>query len=378
METWQKDRMNLEQTTAWVGRLVEADVGRVVRWLHTEGELFCFYYLFRSVLVEVRRGEELVDVPEGFFTLDNNYFIRVLDPENEEMIGNLLRRMAAQDYQRYQAVLIGLAGVLPADVEEELYRQRNIRLAEEGFLPFEEAVSLYSYLKPGAVSTERSPYLLNAPAEAEAESLVPMLPFAQVRGESFLVQAAGRILDPVFLDRLRLEFAGLCNQMISADQMQIGNMDDLVQVCRKAEAYLNVGLEEISGGETAAAERLLKLHPLVLLFQIGFSRTLELKWEAQRWLDRAWSRKMGLDFGFWGDAWGNMLEGVLHKRPLYYPEEEERLRPFEDLSEVHRCRETLEHVFALDELLAALDSSHPLSLRHPLPEKQRSSPDEYE
>jgi hypothetical protein len=369
METWQKDRVNLEQATSWVGRLVEADVGRLIQWLHTEGELFCFYYLFRSVQAEVRRGEELVDVPEGFFTFDNTYFIRVRDKEHEEMIANLLRRMAAQDYQRYQAVLIGLAGVLPADLEEELYRRRNVRLAEDGFLPFEEAISLYAYVKRDGVAADGSPYLLEGPTEMESDGSVPMLPFSQIRGDSSIVQAAGRILDPIFLDRLRLEFAGLCNRMISADQIRVGDLDDLVQVCRRAEGYLNVGLEEISRGRMEAAEVFLKSHPLVLLFQVGFSLTLELKWEAERWLEHSWSRKMGLDFGFWGDAWESMLEGVLHKRPLCFPEGEERLRHFEDLSEVHRCRAALEQVFAVDRLLEALDARHPMdakAVRDPL------------
>ena len=369
MEIWERDRMSVEQTSSWVGMLQEADPAKLVQWLYTEGELFCFYYLFRTLQVEVRTGEELVDIPEGFFTLDNIYFIHVRDKEHEELIADLLRRMADQDYQRYQAVLFGLGGVLPADVEEELYRRRNVRLAEDGFLPFEEAVSLYSHVRADTLSTDCSPYLLESSSAVEPESAVPMLPFSQVRGDSFLVQAAGRIFDPIFLDRLRLEFAGLCNQMISADQIRIGDMDDLVQVSRRAEGYLNVGLEEISKGQIGAAEHLLKLQPLVLLFQLGFSRTLELKWEAERWWDKAWSRKMGLDFGFWGDAWGGMVEGILHKRPLYFPEGEDKLRHFEELSEVHQCRVTLEQVFAVDRLLELMDDRHPLNpkeIRDPL------------
>ena len=33
---------------------------------------------------------------------------------------------------------MGLSGVAPAEVEEEMYRRRNVRLSEDGFLPYEE------------------------------------------------------------------------------------------------------------------------------------------------------------------------------------------------------------------------------------------------
>lgn len=360
MEVWERDRMKLDQTTSWLGKILEADPGSLVGWFYGEGELFCYYYLFRSIQVEVKGGEEALDLPDGFTTLDNIYYIRVTEKEHEEIIMNLLRRMAAQDYQKYQMVLLGLAGVIPGELEEELYRRRNMRLAEDGFLPFEEALSLYSYVKAENLASGCSPYLLEAPPEPETGPAVPLIPFSHVGQQSFFVDAASRIIDPFFLDRLRLEFAGLCNQMVSADQIRISNMDVLVETCGRAAGYLNLGLEELSHGEIKTAEDLLKLHPLILIFQVGFSLTLELRWETERWAKEAWFSRMGLDFSFWGEYWGGTLEGILQRRPLYSPKGEEGTRRhFENLREVHQSRVVLMQIFAVDRLLGMLHSRYP-------------------
>ncbi len=362
MEIWDRDRIIPENATSWLGKLLEADPRALVTWFYSEGELLCYHYFFHHIQVEVKRAEEVLDLPDGFFTLDNIYYIRVLDKEHEETVSRLLRTMAAFDYQRYQSLLLSLAGTIPAEVEEELYRRRNVRLAEDGFLPFEEAVSLYAYVKPDAVARSCSAYLLDLPIEAETVA-VPLIPFSHARRTGLLVEAAGRIPDPIFLDRLRLEFAGLCNQMVSADQIQISSMDVLVETCRKAAGYVNLGLEELAGESRESAESLLKLHPLILLFQVGFSLTLELKWEAERWMEQAWFDGMKFDLSFWGDDWGGTLEGILRKRPLHFPSGEGGApRHFENLFEVHQSRDVLRQIFAADKLLRILHSRHPSTI----------------
>ncbi|RJR47642.1 MAG: hypothetical protein C4576_09280 [Desulfobacteraceae bacterium] len=361
MEIWERDRISRVHFSSWVGKLLEANPRALVHWLYGEGELLGYQFLFRNIQVEVKQGDDPVDLPAGYFTLDNIYYIRVLDKENEEVISQILRRMADEDYLRYQGLLLSVSGVLPAELEEELYRRRNVRLAEDGFLPFEEAASLYSYVKADTIAKSCSAYLLDLPVETGTGSPVPLIPFSQGARRGLLIEAAERIPDAALMDRLRLEFAGLCNQMVSADQIRIGSMDVLLDTCRRAAGYLNLGLEELSGGNRQRAEELLKLHPLVLLFQVGFSLTLELKWETERWIRQAWFDRMSLGLGFWGDEWGGVLNSVLKKRPLYHTGQGAGdPRSFESVSEVHESRAVLKRVFVLDKLLEILHADHPL------------------
>lgn len=362
MELWQKDRLDLEQASLWLDRLQKASPERLVKWLYKEGEHLCHFYFFRNIQVEIRRRQEAFDLPNGFFTLDNIYYIRILDKEHEEVIASLLRHMAAQDYDRYEAVLLGLAGVLPAEAEDEMYRTRNVRLAEDGFLSFEEAITLYSYLKAEALVKGPAHYALEAFPGTDSKAMVPIIPMLHVRGGNLLAECAEGISDPIFLDRLGIEFAGLCNQLLSADLVVVNNLEALIKTCRKAVGYVNLGLEKLSGGSVAAAEGCLRDHSLISIFRVGFGLTLELKWEVERWIKTAWFMRMDLEPNFWGEDWGGVLLGMMEKRPLFFTgyAEEEAHRPFEQMNEIENCRAVLKRVFVMDRLLGIITSSCPL------------------
>ncbi len=369
MEVWERDHLIADRVTQWLERFLQADPPRLVRWLGLEKEHLCYLYMFRSIEVDVRRGDDALDIPEDAFTVDNIYYVRVLDKEHEEMIIDLLRRMAAQDYVKYQALLLGLGGIMPAELEEELYRRRNMSLAEDGFLPFEEAMALYTHLKADALRRGSSPYLPDGKAAGEEEISPPLLPLLHVDRGELLIEAMRRIADPLLLDRLRLEFAGLCNQMLSADHIQVTDVDVLIKTCRRVASYVGIGLETLSGGEGLSAEKILAEHPLISVFRVGFGFGLELKWEAERWMERAWWSRKGLGFSFWGEEWGGMLEGLLQQRPMYYGggEGEDAFRPFENLLELERSRTALQEIFAVDRLLEHLTS--PSSVSEKLPQE---------
>ena len=50
--------------------------------------------------------------------------------------------------------------LIPSEIEEELFRLRNVRLAEKGFLPFHEAVGVYQPLQPRELAArEKRPFV---------------------------------------------------------------------------------------------------------------------------------------------------------------------------------------------------------------------------
>jgi hypothetical protein len=363
MELWNKDRLVLGQTSAWLGRLEQADPGRLVRWLLSEGQALAYYYFFRSIEVEVKTGDEAYDLPGDFFTFDNIYYIRIPDRENEEIIRRILEEIAHVNYERYQALLLGLAGVLPAETEEEMYRERNLRLAEDGFLPFEEAISVYSPMKADALIRDRAGNESLITVGDGNRTLVPVTHLAYATESSLLAVTAARIADELLLDRIRLEFAGLCNQILSADGVPVNDAEVLIKACRKAAGYLNIGLEEVSRGDLGVSERVLRKNSLLHIFRVGFGLALELKWETEKWMEKAWFFRRGFPPGFWGDAWGGILLGVLEKRPRYYRgnREGEAYGDFEETDHIDSCRRVLRHLEALDSLMEILASSHPVN-----------------
>lgn len=371
MELWQRGRIDLEHASSWLGRLHKADPERVARWLFSsDGNLLSHYYFYRVLHVIVKEDEDQT-IPEGFITFDNVYYMQIQDKENEEVIGRILRFMADEDFNMFQALLMGLAGILPDEVEEEMYRLKGVRLAEDGYLPYEEAISVYSYQKADLLKKDESEYKLFLPSGEEARGLVPLTPFIHTQGDNLMALSIAEITDSIFLDRLRLEFAGLCNQIFSADAVRPDDPGVLAQICRKASGYINVGLERLSQDSIELAKQYMENNPLIAIFRAGFGIALELKWEAEQWVEDAWFLDQGLEPDFWGDEWGGYLRGFLQEKPLFFRglEKGEEYRDFEQISEVEYCRTILHRLMALDRLLAILSSIYPLdedSLKDPL------------
>ncbi|MBN2124873.1 MAG: hypothetical protein JW821_11310 [Deltaproteobacteria bacterium] len=363
LEIWDKDLMDMQRSSAWLDRLNQAHPERLVKWLFSDGEAFAHHHLFRNLQVVVASSkDEVYDLSEGFFSFDGVLHVRVGDTEFRDSIENILRVMARMDYERYQALILGLAGVIPAELEEEMYRLRNVRLAEHGFLPYEEALSVYAPLDARSLQEEGQRSLPDLRYDDDLRAMVPVSPLFHAGTRNMLAQALPGIDDPLFLDRLRLEFAGLCNQLLAAEGFPVRDLDVLIETCRKAAGYIGIGLERMCDNSIPSPVEVLKNRSLLSLFRVGFGLALKLKWEAERWLKESWFGGRPLRPQFWGEAWGGILEGLVRKRPLLFVglKEDREYREFERLSEIDECREVLRRVKALDDLLKGLASRYPL------------------
>jgi hypothetical protein len=363
LELWRNDRLDLEEAASWLRLLQWADPGRLTRWLLTDGQALVYYYLFKNIQVEIRDEDETYDLEDGFVTLDGLFYIKVIDPDRKETIETMLRSMADADFVKYQSLLSALAGVIPAELEEDMYRMKNVRLAEHGFLPAEEAMTVYAPLEPGSlVSGERTKGVDDQRRDEGILDLAPYSPLLLVEGKHLLTKTVSGSRDGRFLHRFRLEFAGLCNQILSADGLPTHDMDVLRKACQKSVGYMNVVLERLCGDDSASAEAIVRQNSLISLFRAGFGLALRLKWEVDRWLGQSWFRQAGFGFDFWGEAWGYPLSGLAAKRPVYYDMETGggKYRDFEHDSELTEARTILHRVMGLDRLLAELTAPHPL------------------
>ena len=363
LEIWKKDRLDMGRTASWVKRLMSAAPQRLARWFIKEGQLFAYHHLFKNIeVVVVSEEDHSYNIPKDYFSLDGVIHIRVKDPEYREALEHLIRQIAHENFERGQALILGLAGVLPAELEEEMYRLRSIRLSEHGFLPYEEALSVYSPLEPEAFDGEEVPALPAPVNQEDRPALVPFSPLSHIQSTNLLTETLGRIADPFFMDRLRMEFAGLCNEILSADQTLVEDLDTLIGTCRRAAGCVNLAIDRLCGRDLKRAETLLKHHPLVSLFRLGFGLALKLKWKAGRWITRSWFYHQGLDHAFWGEAWGGVLSGILAGKPKRYAgfEQGEEFKEFEWLSEILAAGQVLERLQVLDRLIENLISKETL------------------
>jgi hypothetical protein len=373
METWNRDRLDFQATTAWLQMLLSADANRLAKWCYEEKLEWIELYLFRNIELRIRESDQSPsDLGEGYFSDDDTFYVRFVDypvttPQEEafkrlrnEMLGQLLRRLSIFDHLRYQGLLMEAVGLIPGEMEEEMFRLRNVRLGEKGFLPFDEAVGVYQPLQPEELAA-RGKKILRTQAADDTQLPVPRITATFLEGDNLFIRALKQIQAPHTLEQLQTETASLCNQVIAADQAVIRGRNQLQSVVSKVSGYLSIGLERLLAGarqnrEKKAAEAIQR-HMLIDIFRTGFASALQLKWRADRWHRESWCRARRIDLTFWGERWLGQLGGLLIDKPKFYDPDQagSNYRDFATMEEIEATGRGLAQVMVLDNLFGKLN-----------------------
>ena len=363
LELWDRDRLDTDSVNRWLALLLKADPARFLIWVLRENLDFLEFHLYRNIDVRIREEDESPsDLDDGYFTLDDVFYIRIRDEKHEQTLRELLEGLAAHDLKRFHEVLMESAGVLPAETEEGIYRRRNVRLAEKGFLPFEEAIGIYQHLSPRTL-LKNSREIRKTVIESDPFQPVPLSTALLIQEQDLFHRSLKHIEESRTLERLQIEFAGMCNQIISADGFGVRDREGLASVVRKACGYLDMGLEQLDGSVPSKAARVIETYPLDQIFRVGYGAGLELKWRAEKWVKNSWFVTQALGLTFWEDQWEGVLEGLLGKRPLFYTSlsDGELYREFKDLSDIDICHKALDEVAAVDRLLSLVLARAPIA-----------------
>jgi len=377
LEAWEKDRIELASITRWFDLLFNVDPNRFIKWSLDQNAEFMEFYLAKNIEVKIREhDQDPSELGNAFVTVDDMFYIRFLDKptdvetdENESyetdkkhrdaFLLKYLKTLANNDYIAYQKVLLESIGVIPDESEEEAYRLRNVRLAEKGFLPYEKAIGIYQPMKIRDFKIQENKFITQDP-DLKLFFPVPIYHTGLIEEENHFTVALKNIKSDVVLEQIQIEFAGLCNQIISADQKTIREKDELKIMVKKACGYLNIGLEKLTEnddkGDMGHFTALIQNHPLSSIFRLGFGLALELKWRAESWLKKSWFSSKGLLLGFWGEECMGVLGGLLIKKPLYYDNFKtgELYREFISVDDIKKTENILNEIISFDELFSLI------------------------
>jgi len=385
MEIWQRDRMDIPAAARWIERLNRADAQRSLAWLVENKTDLLEFILFNNIEVRLREhDQDPGDFEEGYFTLDNVFYVRphplrfpppddsiFQDPADAEpardFIEKFVRALADYDYVTYQRMLLEATSLIPAETEEGVYRMRCVRLAEKGFLPFDEAVSVYRPLAVEDLLRQKSKFIAAEP-EPELMAGVPVTTTASIEPENLFARSLAAVASDAVLRQLQAEFATLCNQLIVADQKKVLAKKDLKPTIKKASGYLSIGLRCIHSEIGRASEpsparmaEVLQRYPLIGIFQVGFKQALVLKWRSEKWVARSWFADNGLALTFWGENWLGVLGGLLLKKPLYFDNYRsgQMYRDFQTVEDIETTSADLDSIINFDRLLGQLNIELP-------------------
>ncbi len=372
LETWQKDRIDLKSVTRWLSLLLEADPRRFIGWFLEEQLEFVELYLFRNLEVRIREhDQDPSEFGDEYFTLDDTYYLKFIDipaeTESEKLsdaqrrafLTQFAQRLASFDHHAFQSVLLEAAHVIAAETEEDCYRWRSVRLAEKGFLPFDEAIGIYQPIKPGELDKQDKKFIPRSLQQVSSLP-VPVAPLRELKEDNHFTRALQKVEPPNVLQQIQTEFANLCNQIVVADHKTIGEREQLRDVVQKASGYISIGLERLTKDkkvDPARAAALITRYPLEDIFRVGFGRALKLKWRAEKWISKCWFARADLRLTFWGEQWMGVVGGLLVKKPLFYDNYKTGVlyREFASVDDIRETEVIFDRVVAVDDLLSVMN-----------------------
>ncbi|WP_321493524.1 DUF6178 family protein [uncultured Desulfobacter sp.] len=385
VEAWEDDRLDTHMMTVVFSLLFKADAQRLLRWAITEKPDFLEYWLAQKMTVVIREHDEVP--PEDFddyITLDDKFYFRFPDssysgdtyfqgellpqdapPEDgrpddaPELIEQMLKELASMDLSVFHGLLLETLNLLPAEAEEEQFRQKNIRLAEKGFLPVHEAIGIY---QPIAEKNLRPRPAISREIRAlDPDIPLPPMFFTQfLKGANLFAKALEQINAQGGIPGLDSELAALINKVISADRIRIRGRESIEKPLEKTMSTLSLGLEVLMGDAKAGVERsadLIRQYFLEDIFRIGSREGVKLQTKARQWYETSFIGTKKLPLSFLGENYLGIIGGLMVQRPMFFADYADKVlyRNFACLADIRATRRQLDEIICLDDFLKSLD-----------------------
>lgn len=353
LDSWQGYEFQPHELLMWL-RLARGDDDQAFQAKLGALDIEVVELLLRG-LVRIWDLEEDGEEPDEEFTgtverTPEGRFLLIYDEEGADYAATrrLIDELYAQDAFRAARMLYAVRWELESELTETALRWRNARLADMGFPSLEEAVSLYA-----RVDLSTPP-----PPQGGAPDSPPGFFLAALERGSLLDRALGLLPDDA-RDAMQLQLVAVLNAALVADQVDVTDVDAVREHATAVRDTIALGLADRTGGDDPVrASGLLAGTAPKFLFQVGFTRTLELQWRAQRLVKELPLRLPGATAPLPDMPLGEALEALLRRRPRYHggldgPAAPPRLRAFATLEDLERANTALDRIEAQGKAFAA-------------------------
>jgi hypothetical protein len=365
LDCWHKDQPNLERMREWVEAISEGGRKRLADGLMGI-DLELVSLLLRQY-IRVHRLDAPQDVPDvpsdRFVQFDEHYLIESIRYDTiHQYLLEFLEEAFERDYNYFAALMEEIYWGVEAELEEQAYQFRNARLADHGFPDYYDAQALFSYLSPQQFLELRSQYVppLHDALDGNGAIAPEMAPVLSAVENSLFNTALTAGFAAQGQRQLRSEMALVSNQVLVARSVDFGDPEAVRVAVEMTHNYLNLGLENLAGGDLGAAIEHLRATHLQLLFRLGVSLTIDLRKRAA-----ALMSKLGLSSDrprevlYLDSPYREALAGFLQRQPQFYRGLDRRdgsaaMRDFRSMGDLHLSYAILDQLDAVPDLFNSL------------------------
>ncbi|HGG57457.1 MAG TPA: hypothetical protein ENK31_06645, partial [Nannocystis exedens] len=348
---WKHDRLDVLRVREWISAIVDTyengnfPRGALTRLINLmDPEVWTFAILPGTTIFELDPEDDnardkarlavrdlyTYDTPDGFF------LVAVPDDPVGRAAIRILDAIYHDDLSRGRDVVVSVKAGLYSVIEEDLLRWRSGRLADLGFVPWEEAMKLLRPLTPEqALRRGQQPRPILARPTDREPSPIP--------SETGLLR---RIMDRLSTDTAGLitrEFVLLVNEVIAVQRLAPGDPADAERALHQTRGTLDLGLELLATTRPDAQdlEAFLATQAEAIglrdIFRVGFGALEKLR-SAAIALHRSGQVSIDEVGSLLDRPWGATLRALVELLPgLAIEETSARARPISSLADVAKA-----------------------------------------
>ena len=344
LDCWRKDRFVAAPLMEWIAAFVQAGPEETARALAGMDDTLIALFLKDLITVYEIERDEPPPAAHLIYTPDNTLAVEQEGAGDAETIAALvLDALFKHRPELGYGVLRKVRYVTRTELEETAYQNKVRRLEVHGFVDYYDALSIYAGPETGA-STARP---RDAAEEAiPGDELPQSLPtvFADSLSEGGFLQAAMRGVDGDDADRLAEELTALGNRILSANLVNLGEVEGIRAALGEMRDFLTIGLEHLSGRDAGAASRHLRSQHAQAIFKTGFDLQAALRGRVEKL-----ARFPGFKPDLLESPDQEFVAGLARFKPLLW--DGGRYRNFRRLAEVERAGRRLDEIRSLSECL---------------------------
>lgn len=337
LDCWRKDSFVRKPFMEWIAAFVQSGPEETMKAISgIDDTLTALFFKDLVHVFEIDRD----DPPTGtqlIFTPDSRFAVEPFEQGEPMTIGMLiLDALFKYNPLLGSQILRKVRYTTRIELEETAYENKTHRLEMHGFVDYYDAMSIYASSPETTAVADREKATEEIPGEENPGNL-PAVFADSLLGGAFLMKAFEQITDPTESDRFAQELTALGNRILSANLVNLGELESIRPALEEMRDFLTIGLESLTGTHAELAAQALRNNYIQTIFKVGFDQLVRLRDDADRL-----AHVRGVAISMLDETDQEFVAALRRFKPLVV--EDGRLRNFQSLADVERARARLEQL----------------------------------
>lgn len=354
-DTWNRDLIELVEFTEWMSLMLQRDdEGFESLYRALDHDLFVLWFREAVAVYDWEEDLELLDyIEDPVYTSPCGQFAMVIPQENAfgPEIRLFTERLYQMDVEEALSLMSEARWALSAVLQEGLFQDRNNRLADAGYVPYDESMAVFGRVDPiawtarqrnalrtGEELTHALPVGELTPLEPQALAVQDALseedmPFFATTLAALTPALGGELASEVLASTMA-QLRAVAQRVLVAEGGKPGDPEALNIASRRTMDTLSLGLEFLTEGDPTIGARAVATIPLRELHRLGHSVTTQLQLQLRTMAKRGNLSITDQDFSLLEGEDTALCEGLLQFRPVMNASTQRRFRSVKDIQYV--------------------------------------------